>query len=105
MRAPEVHHALFAAAVSGLLIGCAEKAPAGGSSSAKATSWTTKSGSSSKDCCSGKNACKGLGGCKGEGHDCAGKNECKGKGGCGAGMRDCDAKPSSSAPLGSADSK
>ncbi|MFO0618263.1 MAG: hypothetical protein U0414_37060 [Polyangiaceae bacterium] len=92
-------HAIFAAAVSGLFVGCAESSkPTAASASASARSGSAAmmhGESADKNCCAGKNACKGKGGCGGDGHDCAGKNECKGKGGCS--MRDCTASAASSA--------
>jgi hypothetical protein len=68
---------LVAAAVAGILVGCAGNQPAPQSGTA------TTEGPIAKHDCKGKNECKGQGGCKVEGkHACKGQNSCKGQGGC-----------------------
>jgi hypothetical protein len=92
---------LVAAAVAGMLAGCAParplpvltlvipvtKGPAPIIVAPTMPSLATPSPSASARApneCRGRNACKGQGNCKTEAHDCKGKNECKGQGGCGA---------------------
>jgi hypothetical protein len=76
---------IFAAAVSGILLGStmsalADEAPAGDGKS-KDKSAQEKS-PHDKHACKGQNACKGHGGCKTDKHACKGQNACKGQGGC-----------------------
>jgi hypothetical protein len=70
--------ALFAAAVSGILLGGSVAAMAGDPPKDS----KDKAGAGAKHACKGQNACKGQGGCKSDKHACKGKNACKGQGGC-----------------------
>jgi hypothetical protein len=96
---------LAAAAVEGLLAGCASGAPASSVVTVDVATTASASRAVAEDkeptparraepekpparvvdrhCCKGSNDCKGLGNCKVEGrHDCKGMNNCKGLGGC-----------------------
>ena len=69
-------NALFAAAVTGLMLG-STLAAAQDTNKDK-----TEKGAKEKHACKGQNACKGQGGCKSDKHACKGHNACKGQGGC-----------------------
>lgn len=75
---------IFAAAVSGILLGSSltafadEAAPSDGKKDRSAQEKSPHD----KHACRGQNACKGHGGCKTDKHACKGQNACKGQGGC-----------------------
>ncbi|HEX4475711.1 MAG TPA: hypothetical protein VH142_11580 [Polyangiaceae bacterium] len=77
-----VSHSLIAAAVGGILLGCAGSKDAAPAAAAPTSAATREAKPGEKHACRGLNDCAHQGGCKTDHNDCKGQNDCRSQGGC-----------------------